>query len=65
MAVGDRVVFAFGMSCPLIVRPCDPGVLKHEYTMIGSSYIYDLRQIGKLETALGNGDLETIDIRLV
>lgn len=66
LTVGDRIVFAFGMKCPFIVRPCNPAIFEHKYTMVGCAEIDELRfEREKLEEAIENGDLGTIDIRLV
>lgn len=66
LASGDRVVFAFGMPCPFVVRPKDPDAFEHEYTMVGCAEIYELKyERSKFEEAVNNGDLETIQIKLV
>lgn len=66
LTVGDRIVFTFGMTCPFIVRPCNPAIFEHKYTMVGCAEIDELRfEREKLEESIENGDLGTIDIRLV
>lgn len=66
LAVGDRIVFAFGTRCPFVVRPCNPAILEHEYMLLGFAEIYELTCEREMwEAAVENGDLETIDIRLV
>lgn len=66
--VGDSVVFAFGMMCPFIVRPCDPEYPeRHEYTLMGCAQVSELMnhdEEEKLNQAVDDGLLETIDINL-
>lgn len=66
LTVGDRIVFAFGMKCPFIVRPCNPAIFEQKYTMVGCAEIDELRyEHERLEEAIEKGYLGTIDIRLV
>lgn len=66
MEAGDRIVFAFGMEVPIVVRPMDPEHPEtHEYSLIGVADIPDLSELRmELEKAIEDKLLDVIEINL-